>query len=582
MSNSSHYTHNVNILSDQFKMLKQCYNNQEGIKLLLSQDNNSKSSSCSDRKIYVGDIALLDESPVNITQICSNSFKPASNEDEIAIDGQKTRKPRTVVNEKWSTEEDSRLAKAVKEHGAKNWKNIAKIVGGSRTDVQCLHRWRKVISPELVKGPWTSSEDKIIIEEVQKVNSLANVKWSEIAQRLHGRIGKQCRERYLNYLDASIKRTEWTEEEDRILFEIQRVIGNRWCEIAKVLPGRSENNVKNRYNSKIRNVYMTKYPNQMIPSSIIIEQQIEDPLHNSKKRRILCPAVKNLLKYLDLSKEYFENLNNFTNMKNGKDGNSNNSLNTNFSLSIQQSSSSSSSSSPSPSLILPINSTNDIQIKQEQLLDQPLKRSFKEMENDSNTPVDNNNCDDENKCKKPKLDSIINNELYNNNNLDYTLNTQFRYNEDEENDKTNTNIPIPQQQPQQQQHNQYQLRRKRRGYKDKVENIEEQQQQKRKREKLSIVNNNDNNINISPNTNYTDDSMLLSGIVDEEEAYKNFVETIPDNKLRNFNSNTSNINNNNNNNTNSLVKYNNCISNNFSDCSIVEDELNSSCLDCFQ
>lgn len=49
---------------------------------------------------------------------------------------------------------DACLVKAVEENGAKNWKKIADSVKG-RTDVQCLHRWQKVLNPDLVKGPWT-------------------------------------------------------------------------------------------------------------------------------------------------------------------------------------------------------------------------------------------------------------------------------------------------------------------------------------------------------------------------------------------------------------------------------------------
>jgi hypothetical protein len=67
-----------------------------------------------------------------------------------------------------------------------------------------------------------------------------------------GRIGKQCRERYFNHLDPSIKKSEWTPEEDQILEQSQARIGNKWCEIAKLLPGRSENSVKNRWNSAMR------------------------------------------------------------------------------------------------------------------------------------------------------------------------------------------------------------------------------------------------------------------------------------------------------------------------------------------
>lgn len=54
----------------------------------------------------------------------------------------------------WTSAEDEALINAVNEHGAKNWKKIAELVPG-RSDVQCLHRWQKVLNPELVKGPWT-------------------------------------------------------------------------------------------------------------------------------------------------------------------------------------------------------------------------------------------------------------------------------------------------------------------------------------------------------------------------------------------------------------------------------------------
>jgi len=58
--------------------------------------------------------------------------------------------------------------------------------------VQCLHRWQKVLHPNLIKGPWTKQEDDTVVEMVQKYGAK---NWSAIAQHLPGRIGKQCRER---------------------------------------------------------------------------------------------------------------------------------------------------------------------------------------------------------------------------------------------------------------------------------------------------------------------------------------------------------------------------------------------------
>ncbi|KZV54592.1 hypothetical protein F511_26017 [Dorcoceras hygrometricum] len=100
------------------------------------------------------------------------------------------------------------------------------------------------------KGPWTPEEDIMLVSFVQE-NGPGN--WRAVPSKTGlKRCSKSCRLRWTNYLRPGIKRGSFTDDEEKMIIQLQALLGNKWAAIASYLPERTDNDVKNYWNTHLK------------------------------------------------------------------------------------------------------------------------------------------------------------------------------------------------------------------------------------------------------------------------------------------------------------------------------------------
>jgi hypothetical protein len=146
------------------------------------------------------------------------------------------------LQERWTAEEEKKLASAVDTFGTASWAAIAANLPG-QNETQCRQKWGYNMSRKAAttaRGAWTAENKKKLSSEVE---TLGTTSWTNISSSIPGRNETQCSQKWRNMSKkaAATASSAWTvEEENMLVYAVETYYGGNWAEIAKMFPGRNE------------------------------------------------------------------------------------------------------------------------------------------------------------------------------------------------------------------------------------------------------------------------------------------------------------------------------------------------------
>ncbi|XP_078188013.1 snRNA-activating protein complex subunit 4 isoform X2 [Callithrix jacchus] len=238
----------------QPKLLKLEYLHQKQSKVSSEPERQALEKQAREAEKEIQDINQLPEEALLGNRLDSHDWEKISNmnfegsrsAEEIQKFWQNSEHP-SINKQEWSREELERLQAIAATHGHLEWQRIAEELGTSRSAFQCLQKFQQH-NKTLKRKEWTEEEDRMLTQLVQEMRVGSHIPYRRIVYYMEGRDSMQLIYRWTKSLDPALKKGCWAPDEDAKLLQAVAKYGEQdWFKIREEVPGRSDAQCRDRY-----------------------------------------------------------------------------------------------------------------------------------------------------------------------------------------------------------------------------------------------------------------------------------------------------------------------------------------------